>query len=65
VEYLLDDNGLIEARNREIKMRLLDKAIINDQKSLWQIVNIALPLALLGIYGIVFNRRRKRKFAVK
>lgn len=62
VEYLLDDNGLIEARNRETKMRLLDKALVNDQKSLWQFINIALPLLLLGVYGLIFNAARKRKY---
>ena len=63
VEYLIDDNGLIEARNREIKMRLLDKAKIIDQKALWQIINIALPLLLTGIFILGYNSRRKKRYA--
>jgi ABC-2 type transport system permease protein len=43
-------------------MRLLDKALVNDQKSLWQFINIALPLLLLGVYGWIFNAARKRKY---
>jgi gliding-associated putative ABC transporter substrate-binding component GldG len=63
VEYLIDDNGLIEARNREIKMRLLDKAKILDQKNLWQVLNIALPLLLTGIFILGYNSRRRKRYA--
>lgn len=63
VEYLVDDKGLIEARNREIRMRLLDKAKIADQKNLWQVVNIGLPLLLTGLFIVGFNNRRKKRYA--
>jgi gliding-associated putative ABC transporter substrate-binding component GldG len=63
VEYLIDDNGLIEARNREISMRLLDKAQIADKKSLWQVINIAVPLLLTGLFILGYNSRRKKRYA--
>jgi ABC-2 type transport system permease protein len=63
VEYLLDDAGLIAARNRDIRMRLLDKAAVNDQRMLWQTVTVAGPIPLLLLFGVGYNRRRKQKYA--
>lgn len=63
VEYLVDDNNLIAARNREVKMRLLDKAKVLSDKTFWQIVTFAFPLFLIFIFGISYSYRRKRKFA--
>jgi ABC-2 type transport system permease protein len=61
-EYLVDDNNLIEARNREVKMRLLDKAKIIDQKQLAQITIFFVPTCIIIIFGIMYNNNRKRKY---
>lgn len=63
VEYLMDQSGLIAARNRDISMRLLDKAKVQDQKSLWQFITVGLPVPLLLIFRWWLNRRRHKKFA--
>ncbi len=63
VEYLIDDNNLIDARNREIKMRLLDKAKVLEEKTKWQIITFAFPLILILIFGLIYNYRRKAKYA--
>ncbi len=39
INYLVNDNGLIEMRSREIKPRLLDQARIKSQRTMWQLVN--------------------------
>lgn len=63
LEYMVDDNNLIEARNREIKMRLLDKAKGLNEKGFWQVITLALPLLLITIFGIVYFNRRKAKYS--
>lgn len=63
VEYMLDEAGLIAAKNRELKLRLLDKQRINQEKSFWQILNIALPLLFLLLFGLGYNFWRRRKYA--
>ncbi|HNE50605.1 MAG: gliding motility-associated ABC transporter substrate-binding protein GldG [Chitinophagales bacterium] len=63
IEYLIDDNNLIDARNREVKMRLLDKAKVLEQKTKWQIITFSVPLILIAIFGFFYNQRRKRKYA--
>ena len=62
VNYLLDDTGLINIRAKEINIAFLDSDKIKESKGTWQLVNIALPLALLAVFGFAFNYFRKRKY---
>jgi ABC-2 type transport system permease protein len=61
--YLIDEGGLIHTRNKEVKIRPLDKEKIVSEKVMWQIINLVLPLIVLIAYGIVRVYLRKRKFA--
>ena len=63
VNYLLDNNGLINIRSKELKLAFLDSQKVTDEKSYWQWINIGFPLAILAIFGVVFTYIRKRKFA--
>lgn len=63
-DYLTDDSNIIELRNKEIKIRLLDRAQIRDEKTFWQVINIALPMILLVIFGIFQHYYRRRKYGV-
>ena len=63
VNYLLDDNKLIDIRTKEIAIAFLDSKKIEAQKTKWQFINIALPLLLLGIFGFVFKYLRRKKYA--
>ena len=63
VEYLIDPDGVIEARSKEVKLRLLDNVRARDEKTLLQVLNIATPLLLLGLFAWIFNWRRKRRYA--
>jgi gliding-associated putative ABC transporter substrate-binding component GldG len=60
--YLINEGGLITARSKEIKIRPLDKLKIQDQKLKWQIINLALPLLVLMIFGAIKLFLRKRKY---
>ena len=63
VNYLLDDTGLINIRSKEIAVAFLDQQKIAAQKTKWQLINIALPLVFLGVFGLAFNYIRKKKYA--
>ncbi len=63
IEYLLDNNGIIEARTRDVKLRLLNAERVKDEAGFWQILNIVLPLLFLATFGFIFNYRRKKKYA--
>ena len=62
-DYLLDDSGIISLRNKEIRLRLLDKAKIQQEKTFWQVINIGLPLLMLIVCGIFQHYFRIRKYA--
>lgn len=63
VEYMLDDQGVFEARAKEIKLRLLDTVQAREQANFWRLINIGLPLALLGLFGFGYTYLRRRRFA--
>jgi len=62
LNYLVDDNGLMELRSRELKMRILNRQSIRQQRTMWQIINIAGPLILVVAAGLFYNWLRKRKY---
>lgn len=63
IDYMLDDEGITAARMKEVKLRVLDKAKIEESKSKWQIINILIPLVFLVVFGLLFNYMRQRRFA--
>tara|TARA_R110000764_G_scaffold240105_1_gene343063 strand:+ start:118104 stop:119768 length:1665 start_codon:yes stop_codon:yes gene_type:complete len=60
--YLLDNTGLINIRNKKVSIPLLDVKKIAEQKTKWQLVNIGLPVVLTLLFGLFFSYYRKRKF---
>jgi ABC-2 type transport system permease protein len=63
IAFLTNESGLIQTRNKQVKIRPLDRAKIQDEKNFWQAVNIVLPLVLLVTFGLVRSVLRKRKYA--
>jgi len=61
--YLLDDTGLINIRSKEIAVAFLNPEKITEEKTKWQLLNLLLPLVLLGVFGLIFNYLRKKKYA--
>ncbi|HZJ19660.1 MAG TPA: gliding motility-associated ABC transporter substrate-binding protein GldG, partial [Pricia sp.] len=62
VNYLLDDSGLINIRNKKVVVPFLDAQKIAAQKTKWQLVNIGLPLVLTLVFGLGFAYFRRRKY---
>jgi gliding-associated putative ABC transporter substrate-binding component GldG len=63
VAYLTNENGLIAARNKEVKIRPLDKQKIQSERTYWQMINLVLPLVLLLLFGLMWVYLRKAKYA--
>lgn len=64
INYLLDDNGLINIRSKEVLIPFLDKEKVAAQKTTWQLLNLVLPILVLGLFAWLFSFIRKRKFSV-
>ena len=63
IAFLVDENGLIRARNKDIRIRPLDREQIAAERTRWQVLNLGLPLMLLIISGAMRAWWRKKKFA--
>ncbi|RZJ70762.1 gliding motility-associated ABC transporter substrate-binding protein GldG [Flavobacterium sp.] len=63
VNYLLDDTGLINIRNKEVKLPLLDQQKVYDSYSTIQAVTLGFPIAILVVFGLLFTWLRRRRFA--
>lgn len=62
VLYLADDPRWLELRSRSLKLRLLNKQIVAEQKMFWQIVSVVLPILILIIAGLSNQYFRRRKY---
>lgn len=60
IEYLLNDEGLIEARGKETQMRPIDSVRAREYRLQWQLLNIAAPLLLLVLFGIAYAYFRRK-----
>lgn len=63
VNYLLDDNGLINIRSKEVDLPILDTQKVVDNYTYSQIVTIGFPIALVLLFGAVFTYLRKKKYS--
>ena len=63
VNYLLDDNGLINIRSKDLDLPLLDKEKVYENYTRTQLLTIGLPLLILALFGILFTYLRKRKYS--
>ncbi len=62
ISYLTDGSDLISLRSREVKLRLLDKAKVNEDANYWKILNVILPLILIILFGMAYHFIRKRRY---
>lgn len=65
MNYLCDDDGLLDVRSKEFKIRLLNQAKIDEERYYWQALNTALPIIVVFFFGLIIFYSRKRKFVTK
>ena len=65
VEYLTDESGLITTRSKEIKVRLLDKVKIKEEKLKWQLINTIIPIVSVILFGLVYTYLRRKRYTGK
>ncbi|MFV5685113.1 gliding motility-associated ABC transporter substrate-binding protein GldG [Flavobacterium sp. GB2R13] len=63
VNYLLDDNGLINIRSKDLDLPLLDKEKVYENYTVTQFITIGLPILILLLFGVLFTFLRKRKYS--
>jgi ABC-2 type transport system permease protein len=63
LEYLVNSSGILETRTKDFTLRLLDLKKVKEQKTAWQLINIAVPVLIIILFGYIYQQIRKRKFA--
>jgi gliding-associated putative ABC transporter substrate-binding component GldG len=62
INYLLDDNGLINIRGKNVELPLLDEKKVTENYTFTQFITIGLPILILAIFGLLFTYLRKRAY---
>jgi len=62
IENMLDQKGVLQARSKEVKLRLLDTVKAKKEKVKWRLINILFPLLMLLFFGLAYNFQRKRRY---
>lgn len=60
--YLTDTTGVMQARDKDFRLRLLDPEKVAAQKATWQVLDFLIPIALVGLFALVFQFIRQRRY---
>lgn len=63
LEYLSGNAGIMEARNKELTVRLLDAEKIKKEKTKWQAICFLVPIGLILLFAMIFQFVRQRAYA--
>lgn len=63
INYLNDDRGIMESRAREVRLRMLDRNRVSQNRLAIQLVNVAVPVILLLVFGFIRFFLRKKKYS--
>jgi gliding-associated putative ABC transporter substrate-binding component GldG len=62
MNWLVDKNGIMELRSRELKLRLLNRQIIKSDRLKWQLINLTGPAIMVILGGLIYGYLRRKKY---
>jgi len=62
MNYLCDDSGLLSVRSRDVKLRTLDTARVDNERLKWQMINTIVPIILVLVFAGVQGYLRRRRY---
>ncbi|GAA3954199.1 gliding motility-associated ABC transporter substrate-binding protein GldG [Chitinophaga oryziterrae] len=62
LEYLTSNSGIMEARNKQLTLRLLDAEKVKQEKTKWQVICFLVPIGIILLFAAIFQFIRQRKF---
>ncbi len=65
VNYLTDDTGIMEARAKDVRLRMLDKRRLRESKLAVQTFNVLIPIILVVFFGFIKRFFRVVKYSKK
>lgn len=61
IHYLMNDNSLLNMRNKDVSLRMLDMEIVGQKSNEWRIALLLFPLIILFVIGFIVLRLRISK----
>lgn len=62
LDYMLNEDGLINIKHKTLQIRLLDQVRLAHHRLWWQLMNLFIPMLLLGLLGMVWHYSHKRVY---
>lgn len=62
-DYMLGDNSVLDVRSRQIDIHAIDKEKIKTDATFYKVINLLLPIILVGCFAFAMTYLRKRKYA--
>jgi len=53
--YMVSEEGLINLKNKNLRVRVLDQVKVVQERLWWQLVNLVIPMLFLGLLGLLWN----------
>ena len=61
IHYLMNDNSLLNMRNKDVSLGMLDMKIVGQKSNEWRIALLLFPLIILFVIGFIVLRLRISK----
>jgi len=61
IHYLMNDNSLLNIRNKDVSLGMLDMKIVGQKSNEWRIALLLFPLIILFVIGFIVLRLRISK----
>ncbi len=65
LSYMVDPYDLSAAKGKDYTIRLLDTKKVQSEKARWQLLNLAVPVFVVLLFGFIFQWIRKKRFSAK
>lgn len=62
LSYLSNNAGVMDARNKQLTLRLLDAEKVKKEKTRWQVICFLIPIGLVLVFAAIFQFIRQRRF---
>lgn len=63
MEYLTSKAPIMDTRNKELTLRLLDTQKVKQDKTKWQMIAFIVPIGAILLFAMVFQFIRQRRYA--
>lgn len=59
ISYLVEPDGIIASRTKQYQIRPLNKVKVSQEKTKWQLINVILPVFIMGLLSLMWMFARK------